>query len=65
MVDGLSESAVINIINALGQKLQSRTVAPNEPLVRMNISALSNGVYYIVVTHEDKKVIKCQLFIKK
>jgi len=65
MIDGLAESAVINIINTLGQKLQTRTVTPNEPLVRMNISALSNGVYYIVVTHEDKKVIKCQMFIKK
>ncbi|RQO31954.1 hypothetical protein DBR32_03885 [Taibaiella sp. KBW10] len=65
VVAGLAESAVINIINTLGQELYTRTVTPNEPQVRMNISALSNGVYYIVVIHKNKKVITRQMFIKQ
>lgn len=65
IIDGLEHSAVISIMNTLGQNLSSRAVQSNEHLVRLNVSNLSDGVYYIVVTYEDEKAMIRQKFIKQ
>ncbi|RQO32624.1 hypothetical protein DBR32_03260 [Taibaiella sp. KBW10] len=65
IVEGVHENNQARIYNLLGQELSSKAVKMNESKVRMNVTALANGVYYIVVTGEDDKVIFRQRFVKQ
>ncbi len=65
IVDGLAQNGSIRIYNTLGQELNSKAVKSTEKQVRLNVSNLSDGVYYLVVTSEDEKVIIRQKFVKQ
>ncbi len=55
----------VRIFNAMGQQVNLVSVQSNDNLVRINVSRLAGGVYYITVTGHDKKVIINQKIFKK
>ncbi len=55
----------VRIFNAMGQQLHLVTVQSNDNFVRINVSKLTGGVYYITVTDNNNKVIINQKIFKK
>lgn len=55
----------VHIFNAMGQQVNLVSVQSNDNLVRINVSRLVGGVYYITVTGKDNKIIANQKIFKK
>lgn len=55
----------VRIFNAMGQQVNLVSVQSNDNLVRINVSRLAGGVYYITVTGNDNKIITNQKIFKK
>lgn len=55
----------VRIFNTMGQQVNLVSVQSNDNLVRINVSGLIGGVYYISVTGKDNKIIANQKIFKK
>ncbi|MBL7707024.1 MAG: T9SS type A sorting domain-containing protein [Taibaiella sp.] len=65
IVDGIRENDQVRIYNLLGQELSVNAIKTGSNKVRLNVSALANSVYFVVVTGEEDKVILRQRFVKQ
>ncbi|GEM_PF-717535 len=65
IVEGIRENDQVRIYNLLGQELNIRTVKAANNRILLNVSALANSVYFVVVTGEDDKVVIRQRFVKQ
>ncbi len=64
-IEGMAHNSRVSLYNTLGQELHSKTVEFNEKQVRLDVSLFSDGVYYLVITSMDGKVISREKIVKK
>ncbi|MCL2651614.1 MAG: T9SS type A sorting domain-containing protein, partial [Candidatus Azobacteroides sp.] len=54
-ISGITENAVVTVLDASGKTVLQSTVAPNETIA---VNRLQNGIYFVVVNGKTMKMIK-------